>query len=256
MSRVVCITAAVVLALSATAGADQWNEKTVLKFSDPVMVPGATLQPGSYVFKLMDLAANRHTVQIATEDGSKVITIANAAPAKRMDPKGDVVLKFNPTDAGSPPALKAWFYPGSVYGHEFIYPEDQARQIAQRTKTLVLSIDVPGSDLEKGTLRTYDAAGNRADWKADDAIMREWEEWRNNRQASAKTVTPKTATQEQKQATAPAVQGDFEGMRIKLDDLEDNPTKYIGKTISVDGEVEEVFEGFGHSLELQVASMK
>ena len=30
-------------------------------------------------------------------------------------------------------------------------------------------------------------------------------------------------------------------MRIKLDDLEDNPTKYIGKTISVDGEVEDVF---------------
>jgi hypothetical protein len=38
------------------------------------MVPGATLQPGSYVFELMDLKSNRHTVQITTEDGSKVLS--------------------------------------------------------------------------------------------------------------------------------------------------------------------------------------
>ena len=235
------MTAIMVVAFAAAAGANQWNDKTILEFSEPVMVPGATLQPGKYVFKLMDLAANRHTVQILTENGNNQITIANAVPMKRTDAKEDVVLKFNPTDEGAPPALKGWFYPGSLYGHEFIYPEAQARQIAERTKTLVLSIDVPGTDLEKGTLRTYSASATRADWRGDEATMKEWEEWRKNRVATAKVVSPPAASPEQKQATAPMVRGDFQEMRLKLDELEDNARKYMGQTVSVDAEVEDVF---------------
>ena len=81
--RIVGMTAIMVVAFAAAAGANQWNDKTILEFSEPVMVPGATLQPGTYVFKLMDLAANRHTVRILTEDGNEQITIANAVPMKR-----------------------------------------------------------------------------------------------------------------------------------------------------------------------------
>ena len=240
--RLMCFAAMFVITSAITAGADQWNDKTMLKFSAPVMVPGATLQPGSYIFKLMDSKSNRHTVQISTEDGARVVALTQAVPMKRTDSKGDVVLKFNPTDAGSPPALKGWFYPGSLYGHEFIYPDDQARQIAQRTKTIVLSVDVPGTDLEKGTLRTYDASGAAADWRGDAVTLKEWEEWQRNRQATAAVATPKASgSEEGRAATAPMVSGDFQAMRVKLDDLEDNPQKYIGQTISVDAEIEDVF---------------
>lgn len=76
------------------------------------------------------------------------MTTTQAVPTKRADRSGDVVLRFNPTDAGTPPALKSWFYPGTSYGHEFIYPDEQAREIAQRTKSIVLSTDVPGGDDE------------------------------------------------------------------------------------------------------------
>jgi hypothetical protein len=221
----------------AVAHASQWNERTILNFSEPVMVPGATLQPGSYVFTLSDSSSSRHTVQILEQDGT-MITIAQAVPAKRPDPKGDVVLKFNPTDQGTPPALKAWFYPGSVYGHEFIYPEEQARKIAERTKTVVLSVDVPGTDLEKGTLFTYNAAGVRENWRRDAATMSEWEAWQRTRQRSGASAD---SSQTQGQAAAPMVQGNFEGTRVKLDDLESNTEKYIGQTISVDGEVDDVF---------------
>ena len=217
--RVGALVAIVSAAGVAAASANQWNDKTILKFSEPVMVPGATLQPGSYVFKLMDSASSRHTVQITTEDGSKVLALTQAIPTKRPDPKGDIVLKFNPTDAGLPPALKAWFYPGSIYGHEFIYPEEQARQIADRTKTIVLSIDVPGTDLEKGTLRTINASGQRTEWRGDTATLREWNEWR---QARSNTAGQSASAEERRQATAPMVKGDFQGMRVKLDQLEDN----------------------------------
>ena len=240
--QLACVAAALSLLSISTARADEWNDKTILKFSAPVMVPGATLQPGSYVFKLMESNSNRHTVQISTEEGNKVVTLTQAVPIKRLDPKGDIILKFNPTDAGSPPALRAWFYPGSIYGHEFVYPDDQAKQIAQRTKTLVLSTDVPGTDLEKGTLYTYDAAGSRAEWKGDATTMREWEEWQKKRHATARTATTAAAGSEaRQQSRAPMVTGDFQGMRVNVDDLEDNAQKYTGKTISVDAEIEDVF---------------
>jgi hypothetical protein len=218
------LAAVIVMACATSVAANQWNDKTVLKFSDPVMIPGATLQPGTYVFKLMDSTSSRHVVQVTTEDGSKVMALTQAVPIKRTETKGDVVVKFNPTDVGSPPAMKGWFYPGSLYGHEFVYPEEQAKEIAQRTKTIVLSVDVPGTDLEKGTLRTINQSGTSAVWRGDAATMREWDGWQRTRLASS----------------APMVKGDFEGMRVKLDELEDNAQKYMGKTVSVDAEIEDV----------------
>ena len=50
------------------AKADQWNKETKLTFSAPVQIPGQVLPAGSYVFKLADSQADRHIVQIFTED--------------------------------------------------------------------------------------------------------------------------------------------------------------------------------------------
>ena len=231
------VAGAALLAWAATASADGWNERTTLTFSEPVIVPGATLQPGTYEFELLDSSTNRNIVQISREDGT-IVTTTQAVPTKRADRTGDVVLRFNPTDAGTPPALKAWFYPGTSYGHEFIYPDTQAREIAQRTKSIVLSTDVPGSDMEKGTLRTYDQSGQRAEWRADESVMREWgrfyEQWRTGADRRAGDAAAR-------ESTAPMVEGRFQAMRVSLSDVEENPSKYTGKTISTDGEVEEVF---------------
>jgi hypothetical protein len=251
-------------ALTGVAGANQWNEKTILTFSEPVMVPGATLQPGSYVFKLLDSNANRHTVEIWTKDDSSLVTTTHAVPTKRMEPKGDVVLKFNPTEPGTPIALKGWFYPGSVYGHEFVYPPEQARKIAERTKTIVLSVDVPGKDLEKGTIHTYNASGQKSEWRGDETTMREWDTWQRNRSSAAqpsaseqkpqatgqsakpagaadqKEQRPAPDRKEQRQATAPMMKNDPQGMPVRIDQLEDNAQRYLSKTVTVDGEVDDV----------------
>src|SRR4051812_31630618 len=114
------------------SAADPWNERTVLKFDEAVMVPGATLPPGTYVFQLGDASTARHTIRFTRENDRHVITTAQAVPMKRVTTTNDIVIKFQPTERGSAPAVKGWFYPGRLYGHEFIYPEDQARQIAER----------------------------------------------------------------------------------------------------------------------------
>ena len=52
------------------------------------------------------------------------------------------VVMFSETSAGSPPAVKAWFYPGETDGYEFVYPRDQAMKIAQVTHQPVLTTAV------------------------------------------------------------------------------------------------------------------
>ena len=222
------VTAALVM-WSALALA-QWNDRTILKFSSAVMVPGATLPPGSYVFELADSSTNRNLVRITNQETNDVITMTQAVPIKRAEASDDVIVQFNPTDGTVPAAIKSWFYPGSEYGHEFVYPEEQARRIAERTKTVVLSIDVPGSDLEQGVLRTFDARGTRNEWRGDAAVMAEWNSRRPNGDVA-----------ERARATAPAVTTPFRGIRVQLDDLEDNAARYAGQQISVDGEVDDVY---------------
>lgn len=258
--------------LASPAAADTWNERTILTFSAPVMVPGATLTPGTYVFDLVNPDTSQHTVRIRREGGDQ-IAVVRAVPLKRDDAKSDIVLRFDPTDAGTPPALRAFFYPGSLYGHEFVYPGDQAREIAKRTRALVLATDQPDSDAQAATLRVYDATGSR-EWRGDAVTLREWEAWRQQRQAAAerRDQTPGTpplaegvtrpierpgmtearqeARQESRQessdrtpatASATVVSTTGQGRRIDLDDLENAPASFIGQTISVDAEVEDVY---------------
>jgi hypothetical protein len=226
--------------IAAVARADQWNDRTTLKFSAPVTIPGATLAPGTYTFKLLDSQTNRHVVQIF-KDGNQLIATTQAVPVKRLDATGDVVLKFNPTEAGAPAALKAWFYPGSLYGHQFVYPDAQAQEIAQRTKTLVLSGDIPDSDMEKATLHTYDAKGNKESWRADAQTIKEWDQWTQDRRRIASVKVAEPGTAKTRESTAPIVRSQPTGMKVSIADLEENPKRYIGQTINVTAEVEELF---------------
>ena len=48
-------------------------------------------------------------------------------------------MKFEERPSSRPQALEAWFYPGDNYGHEFVYPETNARELAKRVGRPVLS---------------------------------------------------------------------------------------------------------------------
>ncbi len=54
------------------AKADEWNQKTVVKFSESVEIPGQVLPAGTYVFKLVNSTSNRHIVQVFNKDENQV----------------------------------------------------------------------------------------------------------------------------------------------------------------------------------------
>ncbi len=225
--------------VSPASAQSTWNERTILEFSEPVMVPGTTLQPGSYVFRLADMRSNRHTVQILSEDGNKLLTTTQAVPVKRLEPKGDNVLRFKATDAGSPPALASWFYPGSVYGHQFIYPEAQAKEIAGRTKSIVLSEGAPNSDMSQGTLHVFNESAMRAEWKEDAGTAGEWQAWLKSRQSSGTDNT--SGGVNDPRSSAPMVNAASKAQKVAVDELEDNAQKYVGQKVRVDAVIQDVF---------------
>jgi len=139
--KTICCAAALAACLVPGARADEWNKKTILTFSGPVQIPGVTLAAGTYVFKLADLASNRHVVQVFDKDEKKIYGTILAIPDQKLEPSDKPVVMFAERPAGTPQAVKAWFYPGETIGNEFVYPKDQAVKIARDTHQSVLSMD-------------------------------------------------------------------------------------------------------------------
>src|ERR1700733_8726234 len=117
--------------------AQTWNQKTILTFSGPVQIPGQVLPAGTYVFKLADSSSNRHIVQVFNKNENHVFGTFLAIPDYRLRPSSETIIKFEERAAGSPQAIKAWFYPGRNYGHEFVYPKKEAVELATTNHTPV-----------------------------------------------------------------------------------------------------------------------
>jgi hypothetical protein len=124
----ICLCLVILAAL--VARADEYNEKTVATFSGPVEIPGKVLPAGTYVFKLFDSDSDRDIVQIWNKAESQLIATVAAIPDYRLNPPNDPIITFEERASGSPPAIRAWFYPGDNYGFEFVYPKTRATELA------------------------------------------------------------------------------------------------------------------------------
>lgn len=144
--KYLCCAAAMTVMLAPSARADEWNKKTILTFSGPVQIPGATLPAGSYVFKLADIPGNRHVVQVFDKDERKIYTTMLAIPNDRLQATDKPIVLFSERAAGTPQAIKVWYYPGDRTGDEFVYPKSQAMRIAKETHQRVLAYNDEGSN--------------------------------------------------------------------------------------------------------------
>ena len=90
--KALCCAAALTVMLAPGARADEWNKKTILTFSGPVQLPRVTLPAGSYVFKLADIAGNRHVVQVFDKSEKKIFATMLTVPNQRMDPSNKPIV--------------------------------------------------------------------------------------------------------------------------------------------------------------------
>jgi hypothetical protein len=118
-----------------------WDRKTIMTFSQPFEIPGGKILPaGTYVFKLLDAPGNRNVVQIFSENETQVYATVLAVSNHRLQSPDSSIVTFEERVAGSPQAVKAWFYPHDIYGHEFVYPKTRAVELAKLVNESVPSM--------------------------------------------------------------------------------------------------------------------
>jgi hypothetical protein len=78
-----------------------------------------------------------------------------------MEPTEEPAIDFLETAANQPRAIRVWWYPGDLTGHEFVYPKEQAIRLARSSSSSVLTTET-GTDTESmktADLSRVDASG-------------------------------------------------------------------------------------------------
>jgi hypothetical protein len=152
-------------AATTTLAQEPVDQTTFFTFSAPFELPGGqTLPAGRYLFRILDSPSNRHIVQVLSEDRQQIHATVMAIPAERRDPAPEPEVRFMETAADAPPAIRTWWYPGRVIGHEFIYPREHAQRLAARQQEGVLTTRGAGTtpdEMRDDELTRLGAQGER-----------------------------------------------------------------------------------------------
>ena len=105
------------------ARATEWDKKTIVTFSNTVEIPGQVLQPGTYVFKLLDSSVDRNIVQVWNQDEDQLVATVLAISDERPVASDKGVFNLEQFSTDSAPAVRSWFYAGEKSGRRFVYPQ-------------------------------------------------------------------------------------------------------------------------------------
>lgn len=132
----VALSCALAAFLAAPAPAQTAQDRAAtVEFTTVTRLPGVTLQPGKYVFRLGEPVTKQNVVEVYSEDGTKQIATLLTVDYP-MPLSGDLrTVVFEKTD---PPVLRAWYFPGETVGRAFVYTEDEARTIHTAANVPVL----------------------------------------------------------------------------------------------------------------------
>ena len=119
-----------------TARADECDQASKLTFNKSVQIPGHVLPAGTYWFMLANINS-RNVVQVFSSDRSTLYATLLTIDADRPETTDKTAITF--AERGmEPETIVFWFYPGSSYGHQFLYSKPEEQELArakQRTVT-------------------------------------------------------------------------------------------------------------------------
>jgi hypothetical protein len=122
----IAVAGAVLLAVAAAASTVAWaseaEKTTYLTFNRSVAIPGAQLDPGTYIFELASPGTSFGSVRVSNRNRSKVYLMAFTRSIGR--PAGlaaNHLVLLDEASQGEAPAVRAWFPQGANQGYEFIY---------------------------------------------------------------------------------------------------------------------------------------
>lgn len=122
----------------------QIPEASILPVTEPLDVGGTILQPGDYMIRVLPSDKDRNKVQITSPDRKTVYVTALTIPhALEPNEQGtNSTFVFYPAGEGMPRALRTWFAADTTVsqgGHDIVYQEARAKQLARLANSRVVS---------------------------------------------------------------------------------------------------------------------
>jgi len=118
------------------------NENSTFTVTEPLDVGGFTLQPGTYLIKVVMLASDRNSIQVTNVEQTKVFANVLSTPhpirADEVVPSSRYI--YYATAPGQPKALRTWFARDTEKGQDIIYPKRRAMELAAAAKEPVIAI--------------------------------------------------------------------------------------------------------------------
>jgi hypothetical protein len=121
------------------AHADESDQSTTITFGEAIQIPGQVLPAGTYLFKLTDTDAGLNIVQIFNSDRTRLYATVQTVPTERRNITGDTEIAVAEQGGEQPVALLKWFYPGDDTGHEFVYPKEKEKELAQDQQQTIVA---------------------------------------------------------------------------------------------------------------------
>jgi hypothetical protein len=122
-----------------------------------VEVPGKTLKPGTYTISVVDNLSDRLVLRVTNQHGSTEATFLGLYSDALVNEDTTGPIAWSNTEGDR--ALRGFTFPGAR-SVEFVYPKEEAVEIAKHNADKVLAID-PGSD----------NLGQRSDHLSPDALQ-------------------------------------------------------------------------------------
>ena len=120
------------VASAPAANAQSDRENSTFTVTEPIDVGSFTLQPGTYLIKVVMLESNRNMIQVTNVEQTKVFANVLATPhpirADEVIPSSRYI--YYTTATGQPKALRTWFARDTTNGQDIIYPKRRALELA------------------------------------------------------------------------------------------------------------------------------
>jgi hypothetical protein len=113
------------------ARASQEDQATKLTFAKAVQIPGRVLPAGTYWFIAVETNTAPNIIEVFNADRSTLYATILTTNTERSNPTDDTAITFANRGSMQPETIVSWFYPGDKLGHEFVYSNQEERELAQ-----------------------------------------------------------------------------------------------------------------------------
>jgi hypothetical protein len=135
---------ATLLAVAPThsALAQSQPEAATFVVTEPLDVGTITLQPGTYHIKVVKIDSNKDMLRVMDAEQMKIFTTVLTRPYPitmgEVIPESRYVVWSTP--AGQPQVLRTWFAPDRSIGHEIVYSQKRAMELAAIAREPVIAV--------------------------------------------------------------------------------------------------------------------